>query len=262
MDKNYYQVVKDNWRRIFGNRVLWLFALLAIANSIYPRSATRGEFLLLRCVGFIGSIIAMVVSSMGQVGLINIANDLVQDVAPTFKEVWNRSSGYVIKVIVLNLILGFLIVFPLLCFLFASGPDSYQNPLFSFIFWAISILTVVIGTPSACAIVLNDRGIANSLRIGVRIFINRLWDLIALGTVYLILPMLIAICSYFVLDTIGYDVTLPSPLSVSMQSYLEIITIRPIAAIVAVVYFLLYPLWVVLITQLYKDQISEVVLPT
>jgi len=257
MSKDYFQDVRANWRRIIVNRALWIFGLFAIANNIFPNLYARSELLLLRCVGYILSIFILALSAIGRVGLIHIADNVAQKTALSFKEIWKRSARYFPRVIVIDLILGLILVLPFMCFYVTSGLDLYQNTLYSILYWAISILAIIISPLSTCAIVIDKLGIANSLSTGVRVFMKRPGVLIILGATFLMIPMIIAIGSFIFLNVISPDVNLPSPISVSIQTYSEIVRIGPIAAILPFVNFLILPLWIVLITQLYKDQTAN-----
>jgi hypothetical protein len=261
MDRDFYQVVKENWGEILKNRVAWLFVLFANANSIYQISIGHSEIILLRCLEFIASIFILALSAIGQVGLIHIADNVSESNTYTFAEVWKHSKHSVLRVILINFLLGFLFLFPYLCLVFSSSPDSYQNSFFPVLFWVISILLVIIGTPSACAIVINNSGPLDGLMIGVRMFINRAWEMFLLGLTYLLIPMFVAILSYVLLYVMVYGANLTSSLPSSIQSYFEIVQRTPISVVLVIVNFLLLPLWVVLITHLYKGKFGELDLP-
>jgi len=252
-----YQIVRENWKRIFCNRVLWIFGLFAITSEIYPKSTAQSEYLSLRCAGIFVSIFVIAISAIGRVGLIYISNDISQAETLSFKQVWRRSVKSFPRVFLMELIMGFFMLAPSMLIAFTTSvSDIHQNVAYSIIPWAISVVIYIITTLSACGIVIHKLGIAHSIVVGIRILIQRTGALILLGATYVIVPMFIAYGCLFLL-TYYYDPNLLSQITVSMLTYSQIVKFRLIAVIWVLIYLFIIPLNTVLITQIYKATITK-----
>jgi hypothetical protein len=254
MDK--IQFVRENFQKIFSIRLIWVFGLFAIANEIYPKSISQSEYISLRCVGSIVSIGVIALGTIGGVGLINIADSIDQVKKLSFKKVWKRSVRSFLKVFVVEILFGLSLLLPFSCVYFSVGSDFFNNTLYSCLVWFFSLIILIIHTLAACGIVINRLGITHSIVVGIRIFFKQPRALIILGITYYIFPMIIAYGCFFILAYL-IDVSLLSKITLSITSYAIIAKEWIIAAILVVVHLLVIPFCTVLITQIYKAQISE-----
>lgn len=254
MKKRHYQIARENWRMIVGNRLLWVFGLFASAYSMYPTSALQSDNLGLECLVQIGSLFLLALGAIGTVGLIHIADNIPLEPTLSFADVWRRSVRFYIRVIVMNLILGLALLIPFSCLVCSIlGREANAYSAFFIFGWVISPITLVIGTLAACGIVITELPISDSLKKGVRIFGRHVAEMLLLGVTYVAVPAIVTIGGFFALRIIHFDMNLPSPIPITGQTYSELLRIPAIITIRSITYFIIVPLWTILIALAYKE---------
>jgi hypothetical protein len=249
----YYGVVARNWRTVFWNPLLWVFGLFASASYILPTSALQSDDLGYGCVLSIALLFIGALQAIGLVGLIHIADHIPHERALTFRGVWKHSAASYIRVIVINLVLGAVLLIPGMFLLFVFGPEATESLLWLLYMFTISPIVFVIVTLSACGIVITKLRSFDSLKKGVRVFRRHMTDMLLLAATFFAVPTIVTLAGLFVLTTIHFDTGLPSPVPITVQTYNELLRLPAIVAIRSITYFILVPLWTILITLAYKE---------
>jgi hypothetical protein len=248
MKKGYYQIARENWRMILGNPLVWVFGLFATASNVFTSPALQSDDLGLRCVLAIGSLFSLAIGVIGAAGLIHIADHIPRGPAPMFREVWKRSVGSAPRIFAVYLIFGLVFAVPYVVFGFVFGFESIW-----WLAWVTLPVGTVIGMLSACGIVITGLGVSDSLTNGVRVFGRHIVDMLLLGVAYFALPAIVTIGGFLVLKSVHLDMNVPSPIPITPQTYSELLRIPAISVIGSITYFVIVPLWTILIALAYKE---------
>jgi hypothetical protein len=216
---NYIQLLKDSYRYLRENKLIWIFVFLSSLETTVFR-LPRTSNAILSCAYLIVHIAVLVVNTIANIGLIYIIYQFTLFSKPNFSEAWSIGKSKFFRTLVFVIPAGIILLIIIGIKRATSGIAS-SSPFP----WLIDLF---LGSFSACitfgycAIVIHDTKAFPSVWSSLLITLNNFFRILVItGGVYII-HLLVTGITVAILVTGPFKVVLPTPLNLDYPTYQKI----------------------------------------
>jgi hypothetical protein len=255
---NYIQLLKDSYRLLRENKLIWIFGFLSLLETIVFNLPIANSTIL-SCAYLIVLLAVLVVSFIANLGLVYIIYQITLFNKPIFSEAWSigkskffRTLGFVIPVGVILVI--FIVVTRAISGSASSSPFRWLIDLF------ISCFSAYI-TFGYCAIVVHNVKAFPSAWVSFQVTLNNfLRILVITGSVYIIHLLILGIMVAILVPG-PFRVILPTPLNLDYPTYQKISALPLFIWENWILNLFLFPMETIMLTLGYLKFTTEISYP-